>query len=117
MRIQGNFLRPHWRLLYVVLPSVAKTEVPLKNRMKAKEQYRAWVEGKNTVKQLTVLPRPESPTPAITETDERESALVMQSIRINQLKQKPNVEILARYGWTVHDAYAFAAQLKNQDLA
>ena len=68
------------------------------------------------MKQLTVLPRPMAPTQVITETDERESALVMQSIRINQLKQEPNIEILARHGWTVQDAYAFAAQLKNQDL-
>ena len=28
----------------------------LKNRMKAKDQYRLWIEGKNRVKQLTVLP-------------------------------------------------------------
>jgi hypothetical protein len=66
----------------------------LKNRMKAKEQYRAWIEGKKSVKQLTVLPRPASSTLAITESDERETALVVQSIRINQLKQAPNVEIL-----------------------
>jgi hypothetical protein len=89
----------------------------LKNRMKAKEQYRSWVEGKKSVRQLTVLPRPNTPRAPITDSDEREGALVRQAIRINQLKQAPNVDLLSRYGWTIQDAYSFAAELKNsQDL-
>lgn len=88
----------------------------LKNRMKAKEQYRLWIEGKNRIKQLTVLPRPVAPDVPLSDTDEREAALVRQAIRINQLKQQPDIELLKRYGWTAQDALSFAAQLKNKDV-
>jgi hypothetical protein len=88
----------------------------LKNRMKAKDQYRLWIEGKNRIKQLTVLPRPMAPDVPLTDTDEREAALVRQAIRINQLKQQPDIELLTRYGWTAQDALSFAAQLKIKDV-
>ena len=85
----------------------------LRNRLKAKEQYRLWVEGRKLAKQLTVLPRPSAPVAEITTNDERESVLIRQAIRINQLRQEPNATLLAEYGWTVSDAYSFASRLKT----
>lgn len=83
----------------------------LKNRMKAKDQYRAWVEGRKSVRQLSVLPRPAAPRPAITDADERESVLIRQAIRFHQLKQEPDLALLARYGWTIQDLHSFAGSM------
>ena len=85
----------------------------LKNRMKAKEQYRAWIEGKKSVRQLTVLPRPKDVELQPNNSDERETTLVREGIRI-YLKHEPDAKALARHGWTVQDAHSFAAQLKPQ---
>ncbi len=85
----------------------------LKNRMRAKEQYRTWVEGRKVARQLTVLPRPAAANQPISDSDERESVLIRQAIRITQLKQQPNVDLLARYGWTIQDVYSYAAELAD----
>jgi hypothetical protein len=89
----------------------------LRNRLKAREQYQAWISGKSNVRQLTVIPRPIPVNTPITENDEKESALIRQAIRMAICHQQPNAEILSRYGWTPQDAESLASRLKANSTA
>jgi DNA-binding PadR family transcriptional regulator len=85
----------------------------LRNRLKARDQYRQWIEGRKRVKQLTVLPRATATSSVITDEDKRESVLMRQAIRLAFCRQAPDPTLLADHGWTVQDVESMADQLKQ----
>lgn len=88
----------------------------LRNRLKARDQYREWIEGKKQARQLTVIPRSTATNATITDEDARESALIRQAIRVAICHQQPNAELLSRFGWTIQDAQSLARRLKPESL-
>ncbi len=87
----------------------------LRNRLNAKEQYKNWVQGKQAVKQLQLLPKiPNSnsaPRPS-TDADEKEIVLTRQAIRLALLNQAPDFALLGKHGWTKEDVESLATELK-----
>ena len=106
-----------WNGDYYVFKVGEKFIDELRNRLKAREQYQAWVAGKNHARQLTVIPRPTQTSTPITDNDQKESALIRQAIRIAICNQRPNTEILSQYGWTVQDAESLAQRLKSESTS
>lgn len=86
----------------------------LATRLNAKEQYRSWVAGRHSVKQLSLLPilTPQSP-PKVTVEDEREAVLTRQAIRIALLNQEPDIVLLSKFGWTKQDAESLAERIRQ----
>jgi hypothetical protein len=85
----------------------------LRNRMKAREQYQQWIEGKRHCKQLTVVPRPRLTGTEITAEDQRESVVVRQAMRLKFLRQMPDTELLAKHGWTLQDVESLASRMSE----
>lgn len=89
----------------------------LRNRIKARDQYRQWVDGRNRVKQLTVLPRGSANNSVISDEEKRESILMRQAIRLTFCRQTPDAKLLAEHGWTIQDVESMAERLKqNRNL-
>ena len=88
----------------------------LRNRLDAKEQYRSWIHGKKSSRQLSLFPTSEAANPDQTKdsTDERESILTRQAIRVAFLGESPNLELLTQHGWTEDDARSLASTLKKK---
>lgn len=89
----------------------------LATRLNAKEQYRSWISGRQSVRQLSLLPLPQGqPLPKVTPDDERESVLTRQAIRIALLNQEPHAAALQRHGWTLEDANSLATAIRQSYL-
>ncbi|HEY9680652.1 MAG TPA: replication initiator protein A [Oculatellaceae cyanobacterium] len=90
----------------------------LRNRLDAKEQFRSWIHGKVSNRQLSIFPdhEPKASEPVSDATDERESILTRQAIRIALLGEQPNLALLAQHGWTEEDAQSLAATLKKKPV-
>jgi hypothetical protein len=105
----------HWADdTYVFVPG-NKFLDELATRFGAKARYEDWVAGKHLAKQLTLVPNllPVSAPVSYTADDERTINLTRQAIRIAHLNKEPDVEILAKSGWTRDDAYSLAQTLKQ----
>lgn len=91
----------------------------LRNRLDAKGQYQSWIHGKRSSHQLTIFPTAESENAEIAKnsSDERESILTRQAIRIAFLGESPNLQLLEQNSWTAADAQSLAATLKKRSAA
>ena len=90
----------------------------LATRLNAKEQYQMWCTGRQSVKQLTLIPlNPLQPPQKPSTEEERESVLTRQAIRIALLNQEPDLSILQKNGWTKDDAISLAQTLRQKQNA
>jgi hypothetical protein len=102
----------HWSGdFYIFIPG-DKFIDELANRLNAKEHYATWVAGKQSVKQLRLLPSVALAPIQSTPEDQRKTVLTQQAIHVGLLHHKPDIELLSRHGWTVEDALSLASTLK-----
>lgn len=84
----------------------------LATRLDAKGRYAAWVAGKQSAKQLSIILCNKSSVAAC--DDERTVALTRQAIRIGVMNQKPELEVLSRFGWSIDDAESLARTFQTR---
>lgn len=105
-----------WSGEYYVFRIGEKFLDELRNRIDGKAQFNNWVQGKQSVKQLVLLPAkaPPDSEPSTDALDDREIVLTRQAIRIAFFNQAPDFDVLTKYGWTKEDVESLAANLKNK---
>ena len=81
----------------------------LATRTNARGRYDEWVNGKQSAKQLFLLPQT---PPCPTAEDERKVVLTREAVRIGLMNQQPNLELLSKFGWTIDDARSLGNTLR-----
>lgn len=88
----------------------------LQDRLQAREHYKAWLSGKQSTKQLTLLPTAVEVRKQISADDEKQAALMRQAIRVGVLHQQPDTALLSKHGWCIEDVLSLARTLTRKNI-
>ena len=86
----------------------------LATRLNAREQYQEWRSGKQSTKQLTLIPVHQLTPQKLSTEEDREIALTRQAISIAMFNREPDLSVLQKYGWTKEDALSLAQTLRQK---
>ncbi len=117
--ISKQYLHPdsHWSGDNFVFKMGDKFLDELRTRINAKEQYSLWIRNSTAVKQLSLLPgTPPQQISKVGPEEDREAVLSRQAIKVALFGQKPDLDLLSRYGWTSEDVSSLAKSMKTTSI-